>query len=61
MEEYSITTQVWKMSACDMCELARNSIIMSGFSNAVIIKKTLQLHEKISIYVRPKGTTSGQK
>ena len=36
MEEYSIATQVWKMSACDMCELARNSIIMSGFSNEVI-------------------------
>jgi len=35
MEEYSIATQVWKMSACDMCELARNSIIMSGFSNEV--------------------------
>ncbi len=23
MEEYSIATQVWKMSSCDMCELAR--------------------------------------
>ena len=36
MEEYSIATQVWKMSSCDMCELARNSVIMSGFSHKVI-------------------------
>ena len=35
MEEYSITTQVWKMSSCDMCELARNSVLMSGFSHEV--------------------------
>lgn len=35
MEEYSIATQVWKMSSCDMCELARNSVVMSGFSHEV--------------------------
>ncbi|KAF4519195.1 hypothetical protein B566_EDAN013488 [Ephemera danica] len=31
MEEYSIAAQVWKLSSCDMSELARNSVIMSGF------------------------------
>lgn len=31
MEEYSIAAQVWKLSQCDMCELARNSVLMSGF------------------------------
>ncbi|KAG6442039.1 hypothetical protein O3G_MSEX002162 [Manduca sexta] len=31
MEEYSIAAQAWKFSSCDMCELARNSVIMSGF------------------------------
>ncbi|XP_037025853.1 AMP deaminase 2 isoform X3 [Bradysia coprophila] len=31
MEEYSIAAQVWKLSSCDMCELARNSVVMSGF------------------------------
>lgn len=31
MEEYSIATQVWKLSPVDMCELARNSVLMSGF------------------------------
>ncbi|KAK6635399.1 AMP deaminase 2 [Polyplax serrata] len=31
MEEYSIAAQVWKLSACDMSELARNSVLMSGF------------------------------
>ena len=35
MEEYSIAAQVWKLSAVDMCELARNSVIMSGFSHTV--------------------------
>ncbi|XP_065211003.1 AMP deaminase 2 isoform X2 [Planococcus citri] len=31
MEEYSIAAQVWKLSSCDMCELARHSVMMSGF------------------------------
>ncbi|XP_076800140.1 AMP deaminase 2-like isoform X2 [Clavelina lepadiformis] len=31
MEEYSIAAQVWKLSSCDMSELARNSVFMSGF------------------------------
>ncbi|XP_064650664.1 AMP deaminase 2-like isoform X3 [Lineus longissimus] len=35
MEEYSIATQVWKLTACDMCELAKNSVIMSGFPHSV--------------------------
>jgi AMP deaminase len=35
MEEYSIATQVWKLSPVDMCEVARNSILMSGFPSSV--------------------------
>ena len=35
MEENSIAAQVWKLSSCDMCELARNSVIMSGFPHKV--------------------------
>jgi len=35
MEEYSIAAQVWKLSSVDMCELAKNSVIMSGFTHAV--------------------------
>lgn len=35
MEEYSIAAQVWKWSGADMCELARNSVIMSGFPHEV--------------------------
>lgn len=38
MEEYSIAAQVWKLSSVDMCELARNSILMSGFSDEVKIQ-----------------------
>ena len=35
MEEYSIAAQVWKLSPCDMSELARNSVLMSGFEDKV--------------------------
>nr|XP_053633903.1 AMP deaminase 2-like [Cherax quadricarinatus] len=35
MEEYSIATQVWKLSQTDMCELARNSVLMSGFEHEI--------------------------
>ncbi|KAH8421104.1 hypothetical protein KR009_011590 [Drosophila setifemur] len=35
MEEYSIAAQVWKLSSCDMCELARNSVMMSGFPHPI--------------------------
>lgn len=31
VEEYSVAAQVWKLSATDLCEIARNSIIHSGF------------------------------
>ncbi|GAB1601989.1 AMP deaminase 2-like isoform X3 [Argonauta hians] len=35
MEEYSIAAQVWKLSTCDMCEIARNSVLQSGFNHEV--------------------------
>lgn len=35
MEEYSIAAQVWKLSSCDMCELTRNSVLMSGFTHKI--------------------------
>lgn len=38
MEEYSIAAQVWKLSPCDMSELARNSVLMSGFPHRVSIR-----------------------
>ncbi|KAI9506419.1 hypothetical protein BX070DRAFT_240936 [Coemansia spiralis] len=31
MEEYSVAAQIWKFSSVDMCELAMNSVIQSGF------------------------------
>jgi AMP deaminase len=34
MEEYSIAAQVWKLSSCDMCELARNSVQQGGYQDA---------------------------
>lgn len=40
MEEYSIAAQVWKLSTCDMCEIARNSVLQSGFEHEVIINAT---------------------
>ncbi|KNA14237.1 hypothetical protein SOVF_109320 [Spinacia oleracea] len=34
VEEYSIAASVWKLSSCDLCEIARNSVLQSGFSHA---------------------------
>lgn len=32
IEEYAIAAQVYKLSAIDMCEIARNSVLQSGFN-----------------------------
>ncbi|XP_047493302.1 AMP deaminase 2-like isoform X4 [Penaeus chinensis] len=48
MEEYSIATQVWKLSPTDMCELARNSVLMSGFE-----------HEMKQYWIGPNYTKDG--
>ncbi|KAJ4816914.1 AMP deaminase [Rhynchospora pubera] len=34
VEEYSIAAALWKLSSCDLCEIARNSVYQSGFSHA---------------------------
>lgn len=34
VEEYSIAAQVWKLTSCDLCEVARNSVLQSGFPDA---------------------------
>lgn len=31
LEEYSVAAQVWKLSATDQCEIARNSVLQSGW------------------------------
>lgn len=31
LEEYSVAAQVWKLSSADQCEIARNSVLQSGF------------------------------
>jgi len=31
LEEYSVAAQIYKFSPADMCELARNSVLQSGF------------------------------
>lgn len=43
MEEYSIAAQVWKLSTCDMCEIARNSVLQSGFHHEVSTHTTNQM------------------
>lgn len=35
IEEYSVAAQIYKLSAVDMCELARNSVHQSGFEGAL--------------------------
>ncbi|KAG9155189.1 hypothetical protein Leryth_020448 [Lithospermum erythrorhizon] len=31
VEEYSVAAKVWKLSPCDLCEIARHSVYQSGF------------------------------
>lgn len=33
VEEYSVASQVWKLSSIDMCEIARNSVLQCGFEH----------------------------
>lgn len=33
VEEYSVAAQVWKLSSIDTCEIARNSVLQSGFDH----------------------------
>ena len=35
VEEYSVATQVWKFSSVDQCEIARNSVLQSGWEMAL--------------------------
>lgn len=35
IEEYSVAAQIYKLSAVDMCELAKNSVIQSGFEYVI--------------------------
>ncbi|NXE38325.1 AMPD1 deaminase, partial [Ptilorrhoa leucosticta] len=38
MEEYAIAAQVFKFSTCDMCEIARNSVLQCGLSHEEKVK-----------------------
>jgi AMP deaminase len=35
IEEYSVAAQIYKLNAVDMCELAKNSVVQSGFEHAM--------------------------
>ncbi|XP_035661015.1 AMP deaminase 1-like isoform X1 [Branchiostoma floridae] len=54
MEEYAIAAQVWKLTNCDMCEIARNSVAMSGLSEKM---KKHFLGEKYREKEGPAGNT----
>lgn len=38
IEEYSVAAQIWKLGSGDMCEIARNSVIASGFSHSIKVR-----------------------
>lgn len=35
IEEYSVAAQIYKLNAVDMCELAKNSVLQSGFEHCI--------------------------
>ncbi|XP_049850266.1 AMP deaminase-like isoform X2 [Schistocerca gregaria] len=38
IEEYSIAAQVWKLNSCEICEIARMSVLQSSFPHALKTK-----------------------
>uniref|UniRef100_A0AAX7VNG4 AMP deaminase n=1 Tax=Astatotilapia calliptera TaxID=8154 RepID=A0AAX7VNG4_ASTCA len=50
MEEYAIAAQLWKLSTCDLCEIARNSVLQSGLS-----------HEEKKHFIGPNYLQDGPK
>ncbi len=49
MEEYAIAAQVFKLSTCDMCEIARNSVLQSGLS-AEVRAPDQTPHQNITVF-----------
>lgn len=35
IEEYSVAAQIWKLSGTDMCEIARHSVLQSGWESQI--------------------------
>jgi AMP deaminase len=35
LEEYGMAKQMWKYSCVDLCEIARNSVLQSGFEDCI--------------------------
>lgn len=46
---YGLPLQVWKLSSCDLCEIARNSVYQSGFSHALKVHTPILTWEDILI------------
>jgi len=47
VEEYSVAAQVWKLTSADLCEVARNGVLHSGFPHAC------KMHWTATEYWRP--------
>lgn len=46
--------QLWKLSSCDLCEIARNSVYQSGFSHALKVSDLLLLlRTQFTVYSKP--------
>lgn len=43
IEEYSVAAQIWKLGSGDMCEIARNSVLASGFETHIKVFQLLIL------------------
>ena len=50
MEEYSNATHIWQLSSCDMCELARNSVLMSGFPLKVRFSRLMLINFQLIFF-----------
>jgi AMP deaminase len=58
-EEYAIASHMWKLSSCDLSEIARNSVLISGFPYAQKCKRIGQnFHLKDSVAANDSAKTN---
>ena len=51
VEEYTIASQILKLSRADLCELARNSVVVSGFPHDVSLRFDHSVSQSVSLFV----------
>lgn len=49
IEEYTVAGALWRLSSTDLCEIARNSVLQSGFSDGFKAHWLGEEYHKVSL------------